>query len=196
MLVPGGPTNVVLNRHRWGLPPWSSEYENRPLSLLQIRYSPLSPSCPARSRIETTRNHASNIIHIEPPSWEGTYREWLLTTRLLPVAYFTKHSHSIVLIHRGGNQGILVGFSLMQLSFHRIPIRKCTTIAGNKVCNVKSYRRLCNRCLPCSRERELVSTQLGECCPPIASWPRVVLEPICNNMHECSHYVTRRSSID
>jgi hypothetical protein len=34
----------------------SSEYENRPLSLLPIRYSPLSPSCPTRSRIEPTRN--------------------------------------------------------------------------------------------------------------------------------------------
>jgi hypothetical protein len=34
----------------------SSEYENRPLSLFPIRYSPLSPSCPARSRIEPTRN--------------------------------------------------------------------------------------------------------------------------------------------
>jgi hypothetical protein len=34
----------------------NSEYENRPLSLLPIRYSPLSPSCPARSHIEPTRN--------------------------------------------------------------------------------------------------------------------------------------------
>jgi hypothetical protein len=34
----------------------SSEYENRPFSLLLIRYSPLSPSCPTQSRIEPTRN--------------------------------------------------------------------------------------------------------------------------------------------
>jgi hypothetical protein len=33
---------------------WSSKYENRSLSLLPIRYSPLSPSCSARSRIEPT----------------------------------------------------------------------------------------------------------------------------------------------
>jgi hypothetical protein len=32
----------------------SSKYENRPISLLPIRYSPLSPSCPTRSRIEPT----------------------------------------------------------------------------------------------------------------------------------------------
>jgi hypothetical protein len=187
MLVAGGLTDTILNRHRRGLPPWSSEYENRPFSLLLIWYFPLSPSCPTRSRIEPTRNHDSNIIHIEPPSWEATYREWLSTTRLQPVAYFTNHSHSILLIHRGSNQGILVGVSLMQLSFHRIPIRKCTTNAGKKVCNAKSYRRLCNRCLPYSREGELVSARLGECCPPRGSWPRVTLEPIHNNMHECSH---------
>jgi hypothetical protein len=42
------------------------------------------------------------------------------------VAHLTKHSHSIVLIHRGGNRGILVRVSLKQLSFHKIPIRKCT----------------------------------------------------------------------
>jgi hypothetical protein len=34
----------------------SSKYENRPLSLHHIRYSPLSPSCPTRSRIEPTRS--------------------------------------------------------------------------------------------------------------------------------------------
>jgi hypothetical protein len=61
----------------------------------------------------------------------------------------------------------------MQLSFHRIPIYKCTITVESKVCNAKSYRRLCNRCLPCSREEELVSARLDESCPPIASWPRV-----------------------
>jgi hypothetical protein len=35
---------------------WSFEYENRPFSLLPILYSPLSPSCSARSCIEPTRN--------------------------------------------------------------------------------------------------------------------------------------------
>jgi hypothetical protein len=34
----------------------SSEYENRPLSLLPIWYSPLSPSCPSRTHIEPTMN--------------------------------------------------------------------------------------------------------------------------------------------
>jgi hypothetical protein len=37
---------------------WSFEYENIPLSLLSIQYSPLSPSCPAQSCIEPTRNQS------------------------------------------------------------------------------------------------------------------------------------------
>jgi hypothetical protein len=45
----------------------------------------------------------------------GPYREWLSTTRLPPIAYNTKHSHSNVLIHRGGKQGILVRGFVMQL---------------------------------------------------------------------------------
>jgi hypothetical protein len=53
-------------------------------------------------------------------------------------AYFTKHSHSIVLIHRGGKQGILVRVSLVHLSFHEIPIHKCTKNAESKVCDARS----------------------------------------------------------
>jgi hypothetical protein len=56
MLVAGDPTEAVLNRHRRGYYLRSTEYENRPLSLLPIQYSSLSPSCPARSRIEPTKN--------------------------------------------------------------------------------------------------------------------------------------------
>jgi hypothetical protein len=41
----------VLNRHRWGLPPWSSEFKIRPLPFLPIQYSPFSPNGPARSPI-------------------------------------------------------------------------------------------------------------------------------------------------
>jgi hypothetical protein len=43
MLVTQGPTDVVLNQHRQGLAPWSSEHENSPLSsfLSSILYSPL-----------------------------------------------------------------------------------------------------------------------------------------------------------
>jgi hypothetical protein len=44
----------VLNQLRRGLPPWSSKYQIRPLSFLSIQYSPLSPNCPARSRIMPT----------------------------------------------------------------------------------------------------------------------------------------------
>jgi hypothetical protein len=49
MLVQQGSTNAGLNQHRWGLLPWSSEYQIRPLILLPIQYSPFSPNCPAWS---------------------------------------------------------------------------------------------------------------------------------------------------
>jgi hypothetical protein len=73
----------------------------------------------------------------------------------------------------------------MHLSFHRTPIRKCTINAESKVSKVKTYTRLCNRCLPCSKEEgKLVSVRLGECCPPRVSKPRAVLEPIRHDMQE------------
>jgi hypothetical protein len=40
-----------LNRHRRGLPPWSFEFQIRPLPFLPIQYSPFPPNCPARSPI-------------------------------------------------------------------------------------------------------------------------------------------------
>jgi hypothetical protein len=36
----------VLNRHRRGLPPWSSEFQIRPLSFLPIQYSPFFSNGP------------------------------------------------------------------------------------------------------------------------------------------------------
>jgi hypothetical protein len=51
MVVHSDPTDAGLNRHRRGLPPWSSEYHIRPLILLPIQYSPFSPNCPTRSPI-------------------------------------------------------------------------------------------------------------------------------------------------
>jgi hypothetical protein len=41
-----GARQSVLNRHRRGLPPWSSEFWIRSLILLPIQYSPFSPNCP------------------------------------------------------------------------------------------------------------------------------------------------------
>jgi hypothetical protein len=51
MLVHSDPTDVSLNRHRRGLPPWSSEYQIRPLPFFPIQYSPVSPNCPVRSQL-------------------------------------------------------------------------------------------------------------------------------------------------
>jgi hypothetical protein len=49
-----GARRSVLNRHRWGLPPWSSEFQIRPLPFLPIQYSPFFPNCPVRSPIMST----------------------------------------------------------------------------------------------------------------------------------------------
>jgi hypothetical protein len=57
------------------------------------------------------------------------------------MVYFTMHSQSIVLIHHGGKQGILVRISIMQLSFieflyvsaqplHKVKIVKRNPIEG------------------------------------------------------------------
>jgi hypothetical protein len=51
LLVHSDPTDAGLNRHRRGLPPWSSEFQIRPLPFLPIQYSPFSPNCPARCPI-------------------------------------------------------------------------------------------------------------------------------------------------
>jgi hypothetical protein len=54
MLVHLDPTDVGLNWHRRRLPPWSSEYQIRPLPFLPIQYSPFFPNCPVRSPIMPT----------------------------------------------------------------------------------------------------------------------------------------------
>jgi hypothetical protein len=69
ILVQQGSTDAGLNQHRRGLPPWSSEFQIRPLPFLPIQYFPLSPNCPTRFS-----NYANHLIiflnHIGPPSIE------------------------------------------------------------------------------------------------------------------------------
>jgi hypothetical protein len=50
-LAHSDPTGAGLNRHRQGLPPWSFEFQIKPLPFLSIQYSPFSPNCPAQSPI-------------------------------------------------------------------------------------------------------------------------------------------------
>jgi hypothetical protein len=54
MIVQHDSIDAGLNRHRWGLPPWRSEYQIRPLTFLHIQYSAFSPNCPARSSVMPT----------------------------------------------------------------------------------------------------------------------------------------------
>jgi hypothetical protein len=53
-----------------GLPPWSFEYQTRPLILLPIQYSPFSPNCP--NPVSNYANHSIILLnHIGPPSIES-----------------------------------------------------------------------------------------------------------------------------
>jgi hypothetical protein len=54
MLVHSEPTDLSLNRHRQGLPPWSCEFTIQTTLHLPIQYSPFSPNCPTRSPIMLT----------------------------------------------------------------------------------------------------------------------------------------------
>jgi hypothetical protein len=47
-----GARKLVLNQLRWGLPPWSSKFQIKPLPFIPIQYSLFSPNCPARSHIK------------------------------------------------------------------------------------------------------------------------------------------------
>jgi hypothetical protein len=47
-----GVRRSILNRHRRGLPPLSSEFQIRPLILLPIQYFPFSPNHPTRSHFK------------------------------------------------------------------------------------------------------------------------------------------------
>jgi hypothetical protein len=49
-----GARRSVLNQLKRGLPPWSSEFQIRPLPFLPIQYSLFFTNCPARSPIMST----------------------------------------------------------------------------------------------------------------------------------------------
>jgi hypothetical protein len=52
---------------------------------------------------------------MQPPKIRGPYHEQLSTTRLLLMAYITKHSHSIILFPSWGKEGIHLRISIVQL---------------------------------------------------------------------------------
>jgi hypothetical protein len=69
MLVYSEPTDADLNRHRRGLPPWSSEFMIQTTLNLPVLYSPLSRKYPTRSPIMPTWIIIL-LNHIGPPSLE------------------------------------------------------------------------------------------------------------------------------
>jgi hypothetical protein len=74
-----------------------AEYENTPLSPFPssiLHFSQVAPP-----DLILCHNLIVNINHIEPPSREGAaYHERLSITRLLPMAYITKHSHMCIVV--------------------------------------------------------------------------------------------------
>jgi hypothetical protein len=70
-----------------------------------------------------TKPHRASIVR------KGPYCKLIPTTRLLPIAYPTKHSIlSLCLFHRGKQSGVVKGF-LVHLGFYQTPILKCTVMA-------------------------------------------------------------------
>jgi hypothetical protein len=68
-----GPNRADRNRHRRGLPPWSSEFMIQTTLNLLIQYSPLSLNCPARSQFLPAFPKI-HLNHIEPPKKGGLSR--------------------------------------------------------------------------------------------------------------------------
>jgi hypothetical protein len=83
MLVHSDPTDAGLNRHKRGLPPWSSEFQIRPLNLIPIQYSPLSPNCPARSLIMPTFS-----ITLRKPHRTSIDRKGPIASGLQPLIFY------------------------------------------------------------------------------------------------------------
>jgi hypothetical protein len=84
----------------------------------------------------------------------GAYRERLSTTRLLRMAYNTKHSHTIVLYSSWGKQDILVRMIKMQLG--SIELLYVNTQPLYKV-------KIIKRMLAFAQQRKKVSRELHKC---------------------------------
>jgi hypothetical protein len=62
MLVHSNPTNAGLNRHRRGLPPWSSKFMIQTTLNLPIQYSPFSPNCPPILILNHSINYSTSQL--------------------------------------------------------------------------------------------------------------------------------------
>jgi hypothetical protein len=80
LLVHSDPTDAGLNWHRWGLPPWSSEYQIRSLPFLPIHYSLSPPNCPPRSHFKPFYHlfQLSTFLSWTRVSKSSKSREWSL----------------------------------------------------------------------------------------------------------------------
>jgi hypothetical protein len=118
VLVQQGSTDMGLNRHKRGLPPWSPKFTVSTTLILPIQYSPLSSNCSVRSLIMPTFLIILLNPHRTSINRKGPYREWIPATPMLLIAYTTKHSIlSLSFFHRGKQSGPVRVF-LVQLGFH------------------------------------------------------------------------------
>jgi hypothetical protein len=70
MLVQQCSIDACLNRHRRGLPPWSSEYQIRPVPFLSIKYSPFSPNCPPDLILNHSIIYSSSQYSFHEPGYQ------------------------------------------------------------------------------------------------------------------------------
>jgi hypothetical protein len=114
--------NIGRGYHFGALNLWSRPLSTFPSSILHFPLiAPLGLQlCHLGNNL--AKPHRTSIVR------KGSYREQIPTTRLLPIAYPTKHSIlSLRFFHRGKQSDLLRVF-LVQLGFHQTPILKCTVM--------------------------------------------------------------------
>jgi hypothetical protein len=113
----------------------------------------------------------ANINHIESPVNKGAYRKRLSTTWLLPMAYITKHSHSIVLFPSWeGGQGIHVRISIVQLGFIELLCVNAQPLHNVKTIKRSPRRRIMQSVLTFAQQRKKFSHELLKCWPQSSGW--------------------------
>jgi hypothetical protein len=125
MLVQQGPTDVGLNRHRrgnhLGTPNIRSDHSSSfPSNILHFPLIAPFGLQLCQSFDHLAKPHRTSIDK------KGPYHERIPASRLLPIAYTTKHSVlSLYFFHRC-KKSCLVRVFLVQLGFHQTPILKST----------------------------------------------------------------------
>jgi hypothetical protein len=108
-----GPRRSVLNWHKWGLPPWSSEFQIRPLPFLPIQYSPLFANCPPGLILNHSINYSSSQHSIHEPGYKKALNLMSATchstsTKVLSAKHSTTNGYSTMIVSRWYTKGIML----------------------------------------------------------------------------------------